>query len=127
VPVRRELTLRLANSPGALADVCALLSSERVSITAVSLEANGQLRVVVDNHVLAAGVLRAQHYQVTERDVVAVTVPHGAGGLSAAVHLLADAGMNVEYAYGGAADGMERAVVVIGVEDAARAASAAGL
>jgi hypothetical protein len=104
-----------------------LLSSERVSITAVSLEANGQLRVVVDNHVLAAGVLRAQHYQVTERDVVAVTVPHGAGGLTAAVHLLADAGMNVEYAYGGAADGMERAVVVIGVEDAARAASAAGL
>jgi hypothetical protein len=127
VPVRRELTLRLANSPGALADVCALLSAERVSITAMSLERSGQLRVVVDNHVRAVGVLSSQHYQIMERDVVAVTVPHDAGGLTAAVRLLADAGVNVEYAYGGAADGMDRAVVVIGVEDAARAAAAAGL
>jgi hypothetical protein len=92
----------------------------------MSLDGGGQLRFVVDNHVRAAGVLKLQHYQISERDVVAVTVPHDAGGLAAAVRLLADAGMNVDYAYGGAADGTERAVVVIGVEDAARAAAAAG-
>ena len=67
--IRTELYLRLANSPGALAGVCRLLSDERVNILAMSLESGGQLRLVVDNHVHGAAVLREHHHQVTERDV----------------------------------------------------------
>ena len=52
--IRIELSLRLANSPGALAGVCRLLSDERVNVQAMGLEAGGQLRLVVDNHVHAA-------------------------------------------------------------------------
>ena len=41
--------------------------------------------------------------------------------------VLADADVNVEYAYGGASDGGPSAVVVLGVDDAERAAAASGL
>ena len=43
--VRTELSLRLPNSPGAMADVCRLLSTEQVNVVALSLEAGGTLRL----------------------------------------------------------------------------------
>jgi hypothetical protein len=125
--IRTELALRLPNSPGALAGVCQLLSDERVNIVAIALDGAGQLRMVVDNHVHGAAVLREQHHQVAVRDVIVLSVPNGPGSLAPALRLVADAGVNVEYAYGGATEGAPMAAVVVGVEDALRAASAAGV
>jgi len=125
--IRTELALRLPNSPGALAGVCQLLSDERVNIVAIALDPAGQLRMVVDNHVHGAAVLREQHHQVAVRDVIVLSVPNGPGSLAPALRLVADAGVNVEYAYGGATDGAPMAAVVVGVEDALRAAAAAGV
>jgi len=124
---RTELSLRLPNSPGALAGVCRLLSDERVNILAMSLETTGQLRVVVDNHVHGAAVLRDHHHQVSEREVIAMALPNSAGALGPALRLVADAGVNVEYAYGGAPEGGSMATVVLGVADPMRAAAAAGV
>jgi len=45
--IRNELTLRLANSPGALSAVCRVLSDEGVNAIAMSLESSGQLRLIV--------------------------------------------------------------------------------
>jgi hypothetical protein len=125
--IRRELSLRLPNSPGALARVCRALSESRVNILAMSLEPTGQWRAVVDNHLLGAGVLREQHHQVTERDVLMVGVAHGPGGLAAALQLAADAGVNVEYAYGSSAERGAAAEIVLGVADAQKAAMSSGL
>jgi hypothetical protein len=125
--IRTELNLRLPNTPGALAGVCLLLSTERVNILAMALEAGGQLRLVVDNHVHGGAVLREHHHQVTERDVILLALPHAPGGLASALRLVSDATVNVEYAYGGAADGSPSASVVLGVDDAQRAAAAAGV
>jgi hypothetical protein len=125
--IRIELNLRLPNSPGALGGVCALLSNERVNIIATSLEATGHLRLIVDNHVHAAAVLREHHHQVNERDVIVVAASNGPGGLAPVLQLVRDAGVNVEYAYGGGPDSSPMAVIVLGVEDAVRAAAAAGV
>jgi hypothetical protein len=125
--IRTELNLRLANSPGALSGVCELLSSERVNILAMALEGAGQLRLVVDNHVHGAAVLREHHHQVTERDVILVAIPNAAGSLAPALRLIGDAGVNVEYAYGGGSDKSPTAAIVLGVDDAQRAAAAAGV
>src|ERR1051326_5692631 len=78
--IRTELSLRLPNSPGALAGVCSLLSDERVNVLAMSVETNGQLRLVVDNHTTGGAILREHHHQVTERDVIVTQVPNGPGG-----------------------------------------------
>ena len=125
--IRTELNLRLANSPGALGGVCRLLDDERVNILAVALDAAGQLRMVVDNHVHGAAVLRDHHHQVTEREVVVCSLPNTPGALAGPLRLVAEAGVNVEYAYGGAADGSGTASVVLGVDDAMRASAAAGI
>jgi hypothetical protein len=125
--IRKELNLRLPNSPGALGGVCRLLDAERVNIQALSLDASGNLRMVVDNHVHGAAVLRDHHHQVTERDVVLSTIPNTAGALAGPLRLVAEAGVNVEYAYGGCADASATASVVLGVDDAMRASAVAGL
>ena len=125
--IRTELSLRLPNSPGALAGVCRLLSDERVNILAMSLESGGQLRMVVDNHVHAAGVLREHHHQVADRDVIVTTMPNMPGALAPALRLVSEANVNVEYAYGGGSESGATASVVLGVDDAQRAAAAAGI
>jgi hypothetical protein len=125
--IRTELTLRLSNTPGALAEVCRLLSRERVNIIAMSLQPEGLLRVIVDNHVHGAAALRDHHYQVTERDVIAMALSNEPGALAPALRLVADGGVDLEYAYGGAAEGSPTALVVLGCADAQRAAAAAGV
>lgn len=125
--IRTELSLKIPNSPGSLAWVCRLLSDQRVNIVAMALDSAGHLRMVVDNHVHAAAVLREHHQQVAERDAILVSVPHDPGSLGAALRLVADAGVNIEYAYGGASEDAGTAAIVLGVEDAMRAAAAAGV
>jgi hypothetical protein len=125
--IRTELNLRLPNSPGALAGVFRLLSNDRVNVLAMSLDAGGQLRMVVDNHVHGGAILREHHHQVSERDVIVVALPNSPGGLAAILRLVSDANVNLEYAYGGAAEGSATASVVIGVDDPMKAAAAAGV
>jgi hypothetical protein len=127
MPIRTELALRLPNSPGALAGVSRLLADDRVNILALSLDAGGHLRLVVDNPVRASSVLRERHYQVAERPVIFTTLSNSPGALAPALALTANAGVNIDYAYGSVAEGNQTAGVVIGVEDAARAAAASGL
>ena len=125
--IRIELSLRLANSPGALAGVCRLLSAERVNVQAMGLESGGQLRLIVDNHVHGAAILRDHHHQVTERNVIVTAVSNSPGALAPALKLVSDSGANIEYAYGGGSEGSPTATIVLGVDDAERTAAAAGV
>jgi hypothetical protein len=125
--IRTELNLRLPNSPGALAGVCRLLSDERVGIIAMALDSAGHLRLVVDNHVHGGALLREHHHQVTERAVIVMAISNAPGGLAPALRLVSDANVNVEYVYGGAAEGASIATVILGVDDALRASAAAGV
>jgi hypothetical protein len=127
MPVRPELILRLPNSPGALAEVCRILSGERVNVIALAVQPTGTLHLVVDNHVRALGALRDAHQQVSERDVLATAIPNAPGALAAVLQGLAAAGINLEYAYATSAEGSATALAVLGVPDPRRAALAAGL
>ncbi|HEX2445229.1 MAG TPA: hypothetical protein VHJ77_14890 [Vicinamibacterales bacterium] len=125
--IRPELTLRLQNSPGALARVCDLLSTERVNVIALSLEVTGSLRLIVDNHVHARGVLAERHYEVTERDALVVRIANNPGALATIARMLAAAGVNVDYVYAAGGENETTATVVVGVPDAMRVAAASGL
>jgi hypothetical protein len=115
--IRTELTLRLPNNAGALAGVCRLLLDARVNVLAMSLDTAGQLRLLVDNHVHGAGVLRERRHTVSERDVLVVET----ASAPAALQLIADAGINLNYCYGAAP------AVVLGVDDVLRASAASGI
>ena len=125
--IRTELSLRLPNSPGSLARACRTLSDGRIHLIALSLDASGTLRVVVDNHLHAAAALREQHYQVDERDVLYAVMPNQPGSLANTLRLVADAGVNVDYAYASAVENDPTVGIVIAVPDPMRASAAAGI
>jgi hypothetical protein len=125
--IRTEINLRLPNTPGALGRVCQALAEEHVNILALSLEATGALRMVVDNHVHAAATLRDRHYHVEERDVLYTLAPNGPGSIAGIARLLAAQGVNVEYLYTTAGESDSTAAIVAGVPDVQRASMAAGI
>ena len=125
--IRIELTLRLQNSPGALARVCDLLALERVNVSALMLEPSGTTRLLVDNPTRAAGVLRDRHYEIEQRDVLFVQLANTPGAFSTVARLLASAGVNLEYVYATVPDNQPDAAIIVGVPDAMRASAAAGL
>ncbi len=125
--IRTELSLRLQNSPGALSGVCQLLSEERVNVLAIGLETSGLLRLVTDNPVHAAGVLRDRHHRLEERDVIYTVMPNQPGALAGVARLLAEAGVNIDYVYASVVEGDRMVGIVVGVADAQRAAAASGL
>jgi hypothetical protein len=49
------------------------------------------------------------------------------GSLAPVLRIVADAGVNIDYAYGTAPEGSRTAAVVLGVPDPERAAAAAGI
>jgi hypothetical protein len=63
---------------------------------------------------------------VVERDVLVLSVPNVPGSLAGPLRLVADAGINVDYVYGGAGEAGS-ASVVLGVDDAIRASAATGI
>lgn len=125
--IKTELTLRLQNSPGALARVCDLLASESINISAMMLDPGGAMRFIVDNPTHAAGLLRERNYDVAERPVLFVQLGHRAGTFAGVARMLAASGINLDYAYATVPDNQQNAAIVIGVPDAMRAAAAAGL
>ncbi len=125
--IRTELTLRLDNTPGALARLCGALRDEKVNVLALGLDGSGVVHVVPDNPVHAAGLLRGRDYAVEQRDVLYVTVPNGPGALASATGLLSAAGVNIDYAFASALADHHMAAVVVAVDDAQRAAAAAGM
>ena len=125
--IQREITVKLANSPGTLSRVAQLLGAARINMLAMSVDPSGQLRMVVDNPLHAAGALREQHYNVEERDVLYTAMPNEPGSLGRALNQLAEAGINVEYAYASGVDRVPMVAVVIGVNDAQRASYTTGI
>lgn len=125
--IQREITVKLANSPGTLGRVSQLLGAEHINLIAMSIDPSGNLRMVVDNPLHAASTLREQHYNVEERDVLYTVMPNEPGSLSRALRLLGDAGINVEYAYASGIDRVPMVGVVVAVADAQKASYVAGI
>jgi hypothetical protein len=125
--IHKEISVKLANSPGTLGRVALVLGAERINMLAMVVDGSGMLRMVVDNPIHAAGTLRDQHYHVEERDVLYTAMPNEPGSLGRTLKLLADAGVNVEYAYASGIDRVPMVGVVIGVGDAQKASYATGI
>ena len=125
--IRKELALRLQNSPGALGLVCQHLTDEKVGIQALSLEPSGNLRLVVDNPLSAAGILMDKQYVVEQRDVLFIQLSNEADALQKTTRLLSNSGVNIEYVYGSSPDDQPMAGIVVGVDDIQRASMAAGV
>ena len=113
---RRQITVMIANQPGTLCGVTEALAAARVNIEGMTVF-EGQAHLIVDDPDRAAEALRDARYPVRERGVLHLVLDHRPGSLARAARLLADAGVNVDYAYSGTSAEPGRAWIVLAVSD----------
>ncbi len=97
-----QISVFVENKPGALSQIAAELVAGGVNMRALSIaETNdfGVLRFIADDDRKAAFVLSDADYVLTVTPVLAVVIRDEPGSFAAALKVLADAGIDVEYIY----------------------------
>ena len=117
VPVARDLTVRLAEDrPGALAGLVQALSRSGVNIEGLA-EIDGVVHVLARDPSAARSALRSGGYEIeAELEVLLLPMTDRPGELSMTLRRLAEAGVNVRFAYLAT-----ETRVVIGAEDITQA------
>jgi hypothetical protein len=126
MPITKELTIRMDNSPGSLGKVCRVLADRDVDIMAfqsVPSEKTILVCLVVDKPEVAEAVLDKERIAYTEGEVVQVKLPHRPGELARAAEKLGRANINIHYAYGGAEPTSNEPLVIFGLTEVGRAAT----
>ncbi len=119
-----QFKIHAPHHPGSLAQICSELAKVAVNITAImaSQDEAGGIRIVATPQGTAKQVLQRLGYSFTEEEVLAVRISDRPGALGKVTRKLADAGINIEYAYGSIVKGESRALIVLKVADAQKAA-----
>lgn len=118
-----QLLIQAEHQPGTLATLCSELASKAVNITAIlaAPEQSGGLRLVATPLAAAKKVLEALQLPYREEDAIAVRVGDRPGALGKVTRKLADADVNILYAYGSIVKGEQRALIVLGVSNVEKA------
>ena len=102
IKIAKQIAIFLDNRPGTLARLCQALSKAGVNILGLSiLDAidHAVVRLVVDKPEEAERVLTGLHAMSQSRDVVFMDVDNRVGEMARIAEKLAEAGINIEYAY----------------------------
>lgn len=113
--VATQFSVFLVNKPGVLAQVTTALAKSRINVVALTLvdsSEHGVLRLVCDDADLARRVLGQIQDRFTETDVLALELTNEPGAFASAAEKLAQAHININYAYctGGAPRGKTTAI-----------------
>jgi hypothetical protein len=128
----KQLTVFVQNKKGTVVSVTELLARNNINLRALSIAETqefGILRLVVNDEKAAEAVLAENGYLIKVIDVIGVKIGDAPGKLTAALSVLDQADINVEYLYAFIARTEKHAYVVLRVEDnaaAERALTAAG-
>ncbi len=118
-----QLLILAEHKPGTLARICSELAKVTVNITAVMAahDQPGGIRLVATPVATARRVLDGLGIAYKEEEGIAVRLSDRPGALGKVTRKLGDAGVNIEYAYGSIVKGENRALIVLGVSDVAKA------
>ena len=125
MPTIKEINVQLENQPGTLAKLCKALNEHRVNIIAFqasTAERRSQLHLIVDNPSAAKSVLDAEGLTHTETEIAQVALPNRAGELARVASQLAEANININYAYAGLEPRTNAPLAFLGVAEVGRAA-----
>jgi hypothetical protein len=123
--VTKQIAVMVENKRGALAELCSKLAEKAVNIVGLMVPDQAgvaPIRLVVNSGDAAKKVLEAMGLKFIEEDVLAVQVSDRPGALGKLTRKLADHGLDVKYAYATIHKGAGKAMVILGVSDAAAAA-----
>ena len=116
----KQLTVFVQNKKGSVAEVTDILSRNNINLRALSIAETqdfGILRLIVNDETTAERVLSENGYLIKVIDVVGVKIGDAPGKLTAALNVLDEAEINVEYLYAFMARTEKHAYVVLRVED----------
>ena len=123
--VLSQLSVFVENQPGRLWEITNTLAGHGIDIRALSIADTtdfGILRLIVSRPAQAEQVLREQGFTVSQTQVLGIGIQDQPGGLSSALLVLKEAGIEVEYMYAFVSKADETAFVILRVEPIARAA-----
>ncbi len=102
MPIQKQLSVFLPNRPGVLARTCSILSDSGVNIMAMAVHDtvdNAVVRFLVDHPTKALLLLEQEELYVLEQEVVVIELDNRAGALARICQTLAEADINIAYAY----------------------------
>ncbi|MBI4549746.1 MAG: ACT domain-containing protein [Candidatus Omnitrophica bacterium] len=114
--VKTQLSVFLENRPGMLARACSILSDNGVNILALSIHDtvdHAVVRFYVDNPTKALLLIENEGFYVLEQEVVVLDVDNRPGSLTGIAQKLAEADINIHYAYCTATDGQVHGCLVL--------------
>ena len=98
----RQITIFLEDKPGTLHDVIETLTEKNIhirSFTAVDMGGMTILRLIVDNIVYAASILKGMGLQTSFTDVFVADIPDTESGLVEVLDILKRADVNIQHVY----------------------------
>lgn len=116
----KQLTVFVENRQGSLVAITDTLSKHNINLRALSIAETqdfGILRLIVSDESTAEKILADEGYLIKITDVVGVKIGDAPGKLSAALRVLDQNKINMEYLYAFMARTERHAYVVIRVED----------
>ena len=115
-----QLAVFLENRPGMLARACQALAAAKVNILAMSIldtVDHSVVRLVVDKPKEAEQALSKLHAMMQRGNVVFMDVPNAVGVLAGIAEKLAEAGINLEYAYCTASSAHSEGALILRTND----------
>lgn len=123
----KQISVFLENRPGALKGMTEVLAENRIDMRALSLAETtdfGIARLIVDDVLETATVLKDAGFVSSMTPVVAAAIPDETGGLDSLLGILSEAGVNIEYMYAFLGGSSGHAYMIFRVEDARKAEAA---
>ena len=122
--IQRQLSVALENQPGRLAAVCRILAASGINIRNLSVLDNieqGVIRIIPTDPEIARQLLTDAGHHIVEADVIVADMPDAPGTLASVSQALADAHINIDYAYGTEDQGERSVRLVLKVSNLPRA------
>ena len=122
--VQRQLSIAIENQPGRLAAIGRALAAESVNIRDLSVVDNveqGMIRLITSDAAKCKTVLGKLGLYVVEADVLEVILTDTPGKLAVLSQALADAQINIDYAYGSEDKSQEHIRIILKVSNLAKA------
>jgi hypothetical protein len=122
--VHRQLSIAIENQPGRLASISRALAHESINIRNLSVVDNveqGMIRLVTSDAARCKTVLTQLGLYVVEADVLEVILTDTPGKLALLSQALADAQINIDYAYGSEDRAQEHIRIIIKVSNLSKA------
>jgi len=122
-----QLAIFLANRPGALARVCEALANAEINIHALATSDtvdHSVVRMVVSDPTKALMLLGEAGVLALETEVLMIETASEPGALAKIAERLAEAEINIEYAYLAGGRGTEKGLIVLRPSDVEKAQTA---